>query len=746
MPPFPLLTMAVISLGAPAAPLDGPALAAPPADLADDIPPTFTRFVFPGNDEAAQLLNRYTWHHFSKRLGNGRVLFNKEYLMVSDLWLAGATDAKRGGLRIQDVHRQDLGAVEIDADGYVHSHQHFSHAHDHGWPFPLWPQVPGGHRGFTAGWHFQDDGPDWQWIWPMIRGWGAAEHYTVNATLGWELENAVSHGLVDGRWRVESTGPSPALITPASITIDAFNAPFVQLRWKRSGASPTHALPYIEWRRAEDDGFGPERRVYFTASKTEHSAVTGVDHAIIPMHAHPLWTGAIAQMRLSLAPGESGVVFDLDSFFTCYDTRHTINNPILILAAWEYFRWTGDLAFLRENANRLRTALRYMLVTHNVEALHHARNPWVGHDGQAGYVLHDDGGKTYRPGHGIGNNYWDLMPFGHDDFYATAQCYAALVAMAELEEAAATHPGWGVPGGAWAQDPQALRLLAQRVKEKADALFWSDETGRFIACIDADGKRHDYGYTFLNLDAIWYGIAKPERARAILDWLDGRRIVAGDTSTGADIYHWRFGPRATTRRNVEWYGQGWTAPESIAWGGQVQDGGAVLGFAFYDLWARLHVLGPDNAWERLMALLAWERDVWAAGGYRAYYADGRHGTTLQGGGTAGGLGIDQEFFESSLIPAIVTRGWLGLRPTAEALHIAPRLPSACPRMGARNLLYRNVRFDIDVSHDDIVMVLHDAPVDSLQIAFDRSWTCSASGQSSSCFSLGSPGRYAFRRG
>jgi len=53
----------------------------------------------------------------------------------------------------------------------------------------------------------------------------------------------------------------------------------------------------------------------------------------------------------------------------------------------------------------------------------------------------------------------------------------------------------------------------------------------------------------------------------------------------------------------------WSRPESIPWGGQVQDGGAVLGFSYYDIMARLDVNGPDDAWRRLQEILAWFRDV-----------------------------------------------------------------------------------------------------------------------------------------
>ena len=44
-----------------------------------------------------------------------------------------------------------------------------------------------------------------------------------------------------------------------------------------------------------------------------------------------------------------------------------------------------------------------------------------------------------------------------------------------------------------------LESHAAEVKAEGNQLFWNAETQRFIACIDADGKTHDYGFTFLNL-------------------------------------------------------------------------------------------------------------------------------------------------------------------------------------------------------------------------------------------------------
>ena len=109
------------------------------------------------------------------------------------------------------------------------------------------------------------------------------------------------------------------------------------------------------------------------------------------------------------------------------------------------------------------------------------------------------------------------------------------------------------------------------VREYGTRRFWNPTTQRF-GTVDLDGNIHDYGFTFLNNEAVTHGFATREQAAAIHAWLAGARTVEGDTSTGADIYRWRFGPRSTTKRNVEYYFWGWSNPERIAWGYQVQDG------------------------------------------------------------------------------------------------------------------------------------------------------------------------------
>jgi len=662
------------------------------------LPENFTRFEISDDNEVGTVITEFLWYHLAKRPGNGPTLFNKEYLLCADTWVNDFIESYRKKT-IQEVHREDLLSICIDDEGYIETHQHFSQAHDAGWPFPLWTQTMG-QKDKGIGWHFQPLEHVPGWVGENLRHKKDDSHCGENAIKQWELQNLVSHGIVENKWKLEVIGEgSPTITSTPNLNLSAEDIPFFQLRWKKDIQTNNHLLPYIEWKRIEDKEFSPKRRFYFYYQNTA-LAPTGWAHSHIPVYKHPNWNGTIDQIRICLAPGKSSGSFLIDSFFSLFDTRHTINNPIYILSCKYYFNWTGDIDFLRQVINKMRLALLYQRKELGGDKYFCIVNPWVGHDGLPGFKITNKE-KEYNIGHGIGNNYWDLLPFGGYDCYSTNQYYASILAMAEIEKSILEHPEWNIPRSALSFDPNELQEHAKKVREKAQSLFWDNEKKRFIACIDRNRNKHDYGFTFLNLDCIWYGIASNKQATDILKWLDGERILESDTSRGKDIYYWRFGPRATTLRNIDWYTFCWTNPEKIPWGGQVQDGGAVLGFSFYDLWARLHHLGPDNAWQRLKEIVAWEKEVREAGGYRKYYEDGKHGTTLQGCGTPGGLGIDCEFFESSLLPSILVYGFIGINPKPEKLEIAPFLPSHINKFTIRNLKYRESVLHITATHNTL---------------------------------------------
>jgi hypothetical protein len=586
-----------------------------------------------------------------------------EWLPDASLWPAVTTDNKSEAMR--SAWAATLNGRIMDAEGYVATHQHASIAHQLGWPFPFWNQ---GRRG--CGWHFSfknTAGPGWR-------------PNDLSKPEGWTLAGARDAGVSEDGWRIEVTNAA-AIVTAPPWKCHTFEVPFLQLRWQATGLGA--AQPFIEWTTPVGTSFSPARRMYFEPVQGDT-----ISYTMIPMYRHPQWTGEVAQLRIGLGNSAPGSVV-IQAFFSQYDTRHNINSQNFIRGCAKYFWWTRDLSFLRANINRMRTALRYVMTEHHALERRVVFTDWVGHDGRSGLERGPDGAKTIHTGQGIGNNYWDILPFGGLDAYATIQYYDAVRVMAAIEREIQEHPEWQMPGGVLSFNPAMLERHAAEVKTEGNRRFWNLGTQRFDACVDAEGKSHDYGFTFLNLEAVYYDFATPKHALAILSWINGDRVVAGDTSQGKDIYHWRFGPRATTKRNLDWYFWAWNNPEGIPWGGQVQDGGAVLGFSYHDLVARLKVLGPDNAWQRLREILSWFDEVQAAGGYRQYYNGSREGS-LQGGGTAGGLGLDMEFFESAMVPQVMLKGFLGFAPRADGFQLDPRLPADWPELAVDQIRFQNL--------------------------------------------------------
>lgn len=611
------------------------------------------QFVVPGHEAEMQSLNElHALHHGAAFTA----------CTLWDTWLPHAT--LWTGTQPREKYREVFSKRRMDEEGYVSMQQHRGMAHSEGWPFPAWQQSTG------SGFHFSILDEVW-----------AIQIFALKAltsTEGWEISGAEVAGIdpVAGL-RLKATSEVVSLTTPA-FRCGTIAAPFARLEWAARGL-PAESKPRIEWLREGEKEWKAERHASFPPLRD----ADGLQFANVPLYKQPGYAGIVTRYRMTWDHA-AGSHIDLKSIITAIDTRHPITNALFVHGCGDYFDWTRDVAFLRENIGRMRKALRFALDEFSVRQVKHVQVPWVGHDGRSGLSAGPDGKLSPRPGLGVGNNYWDLIPFGGHDAVATIYLFDTLRHFSELEREIAAHPEWAIPRDNEPFDASNLAKLADEVRTDFQKRFWNVERGRFIGWIDLEGRSYDFGFTFVNLDAIHYGLATPEQARSIFDWLDGKREIADDTSRGADIYHWRFAPRATTRRNFDTYVWPWSAPEKIPWGDQVQDGGAVLGFSYFDLMARLKTNGPDDAWKRLREILAWFREVQSEGGYRAYYAKPGRGT-LQGGGPPGGLGMDQEFMESVLVPQVMLYGFLGLTPDSTGFSITPRLPNGWPSLTVTRL-------------------------------------------------------------
>jgi len=655
--------------------------------VADEPPkPTddFPRFLVPGKEAEMARLQELFRLHYGGAFTNCALW--DAWLPHSTLW--PAVGEKPSADKVLGKYRNVFLKRPIDSEGYVSMQQHRGLAHSEGWPFPTYQQAGG------VGWFFS--------VRNEAYGVGLYNMRPLTNTEGWEVKGAEVAGFSPERGLTLRATAKVVTVTTPPFACSALVAPFVRLEWAAKGLGEG-ARPSLAWLWSGETEFRPDRLATFPAL----AEADGFQYANIPLYKQAGYdeTKTLTRLRFSFDQAE-GATLDLKSLITAIDTRHPITNLNLIRGSAEYFAWTTDVEFLKANINKLRHAFRFTLNEFGVHDNNLIRVPWVGHEGTSGLAFNADGKKTLLHGRGVGNNYWDLLPFGGDDGLATVYLYDALGKLATIERAVAEHPEWGVPDGGDELRPDALQALVERVKRRFNQTFWSEETGRFVGWRDREGRPYDYGFAFVNTEAIAYGIATDEHARAVYDWLDGRRVVPGDTSQGADIYHWRFGPRSTTKRNVETYVWGWSAPESIPWGGQVQDGGGVLGFTYFDVMARLRTLGPDDAWRRLREVIAWFGEVQSEGGYRAYYAKAGRGT-LQGGGTAGGLGFDHEFLESVLVPQAMLYGFLGVEPRPGGLLINPRLPSDWPSLTITRVQAQGGVFDITALSDEIRLTVRD---------------------------------------
>lgn len=287
-----------------------------------------------------------------------------------------------------------------------------------------------------------------------------------------------------------------------------------------------------------------------------------------------------------------------------------------------------------------------------------------------------------------GSNYWDNFLFGYLDAYENMLFYSALNSMQQIELMCGNEA-----------EAQYYASLAETVKTKFNETFWSDDTHRYIATIDIDGNKYDFGMTFLNMEAIYYGLADERQEDLIYTWIIGNRSVKGDRSSGDDIYYFKIAPRVTTAaiedgpskevdgRLQYWYFDWYGAADvtgSHSYGQHFQNGGTIFYPEYYDLLDRIKVIGPESALNRWKTLA------------EEYAVDELFRRPPNDYGWTDMIGITNEFPESGLIPVSWVTGFMGINPGYDGLNIVPAIPSEYRYMGMKDFSYGGRLFDVTV--------------------------------------------------
>lgn len=368
------------------------------------------KFVVPGFENEMQALERLHQLHHDAAFSN---------CTLWDGWLPMSTMWNSANKR--DQYRQSFLARHIDDEGYVSMQQHRGMAHSEGWPFPAWQQSTG--RGF----HFSTLGDGWA---VQMLGLKALEN-----TDGWEITGADVLTIDNERGLVLKAKADTVTLTTPPFRCGTIAAPFARIEWAlNNGQTDTKA--FIQWQIEGETSWNEDRKVPIQTSER-------LQYENIPLYRQPGYAGLLTRYRIRLE-NSRGSEIHLKSLITAIDTRHPITNALFVRGSCDYFNWTLDLDFLRHNIPRMRTAIEYSLKEFKVREGNHVFVPWVGHDGRSGIIRNADGTKNPRIGIGVGNNYWDLLPFGAHDAIATMYLYDALRSYVELERTIAEHSEWNI--------------------------------------------------------------------------------------------------------------------------------------------------------------------------------------------------------------------------------------------------------------------------------------------------------------
>jgi hypothetical protein len=243
----------------------------------------------------------------------------------------------------------------------------------------------------------------------------------------------------------------------------------------------------------------PNRRLLSNNTDSDSCGFCYYEYADIALETPPLAENlfALDMVRQSLESVLSGTKTYGMPGYGDFPEESSDTFPSLLIAACDYVEGRRDTDWLRRNYRGLRAWADRMLATDRDGS------------GLIEYVATGNSGSwpegppKVRP-----SNWWDTIGFGHQDAYANALAYRALLGMGRLADLLGRTDDAGRYGAA-----------ARRLHDAYFPAFFDPATGVLAGWRSADGQLHDYYFLFVNGIAVLYGLVPADRAAGIMDRL-----------------------------------------------------------------------------------------------------------------------------------------------------------------------------------------------------------------------------------
>jgi hypothetical protein len=188
---------------------------------------------------------------------------------------------------------------------------------------------------------------------------------------------------------------------------------------------------------------------------------------------------------------------------TPWTTTDTL--PSFLIAAGNYVASSGDLAWTRDNYDKLAAWAREMFAGDK------DGNGLIEYPGTGNFG--DRPRRERRPA-----NWWDTINFGHEDAFSNALAYRAGTLFVDL----ARRLGH-------VDDADLFAAKAAKLRAAYGPTFLIPATGVLAGWKSADGRLHDYWFTFVQGLAVTFGLLDDRTANGVMDRLLAKMAEVGYT-------------------------------------------------------------------------------------------------------------------------------------------------------------------------------------------------------------------------